>query len=167
MTVRLCTPADTEALLSLFEEARKTIAALGIDQWQKGYPSREAVEEDLRAKRSYLLEQDGDLCGTIVFLTGGEPTYDKIYEGAWHGDENYVALHRVAVAVKHRGTGIAEALISFVSDKAKAEGYSSLRIDTHKGNKVMRRMLEKNGFSPCGTIYLLNGDERIAYDKIL
>lgn len=167
MTVRLCTSADTEALLALFDEARKTIATLGIDQWQKGYPSREAVEEDLKAERSYLLERDGDLCGTFVFLTDGEPTYDKIYDGAWHGDENYVALHRVAVAVKHRGTGVAETIISFAREKAKAMGFSSLRIDTHKGNKVMRRMLEKNGFIPCGTIYLINGDERIAYDKIL
>ena len=167
MTVRLCTPADTEALLALFDEARRTIAALGIDQWQKGYPSREVVEEDLKAERSYLLERDGDLCGTFVFLTGGEPTYNNIYEGAWHGDEGYAALHRVAVAVRHRGTGVAEAMVCFAEEKARAMGFSSLRIDTHKGNKVMRRMLEKNGFVPCGTIYLLNGDERIAYDKIL
>jgi hypothetical protein len=31
----------------------------------------------------------------------------------------------------------------------------------------MRRMLEKNGFVHCGTIYLENGDERVAYEKMI
>ena len=46
-------------------------------------------------------------------------------------------------------------------------GKSSLRIDTHEGNVVMRRMLEKQGFMPCGTILLQNGDPRVAYEKVL
>ena len=31
----------------------------------------------------------------------------------------------------------------------------------------MRRMLEKHGFVHCGTIYLQNGDPRVAYEKVL
>jgi hypothetical protein len=31
----------------------------------------------------------------------------------------------------------------------------------------MRRMLEKHGFVYCGIIYLQNGDERVAYEKLL
>jgi RimJ/RimL family protein N-acetyltransferase len=40
-----------------------------------------------------------------------------------------------------------------------------LRIDTHKGNTVMRKMLEKHGFSHCGTIFLHSGESRVAYEK--
>ncbi len=43
MNIRKAEPADTEALLALFAEARGTIAALGIDQWQDGYPDRGTV----------------------------------------------------------------------------------------------------------------------------
>jgi hypothetical protein len=40
-----------------------------------------------------------------------------------------------------------------------------LRIATHEGNVVMRRMLEKHGFELCGVIYLENGDPRVAYER--
>ena len=46
-------------------------------------------------------------------------------------------------------------------------GKKSLRIDTHEGNVVMRKMLEKHSFVHCGTIYLENGDARVAYEKML
>jgi RimJ/RimL family protein N-acetyltransferase len=57
--------------------------------------------------------------------------------------------------------------MAFASDYAKKPGKNSLRIDTHEGNVVMRRMLEKQGFTHCGTIYLANGDKRVAYEKVL
>ena len=37
----------------------------------------------------------------------------------------------------------------------------NIRIDTHRDNKPMRHLLEKYGFTYCGIIYLLNGDERL------
>ena len=114
-----------------------------------------------------MAQREGEVCGTFVLLTDGEPTYDKIYDGAWRTDGDYVAIHRVAIAVKHRGQGIAETIMRFAAAFAKERGLCSLRIDTHYGNVVMRRMLEKNGFLPCGTILLLNGDKRIAYEKIV
>ena len=167
MIIRRSQTEDLNRLMPIFEEARKTIAALGIDQWQNGYPSREVIEDDIRKGISYLVEIDGEICGTFVLLSDGEPTYDKIYECNWHSDEGYIAIHRVAIAVKHRGRGIAEQIMHFAADFAKNKGLNALRIDTHRGNAVMRRMLEKNGFVYCGIIYLNNGDERVAYDKTL
>ena len=46
MEIIKATASHAEAMLELFSEARATIAALGIDQWQNGYPSHEVVEED-------------------------------------------------------------------------------------------------------------------------
>ena len=42
---------------------------------------------------------------------------------------------------------------------------NNLRIDTHKDNKVMQHLLEKEGFTKCGIIYLKDGNPRIAYQK--
>ena len=50
--------SHAEAMLELFSEARVTIAALGIDQWQNGYPSRAVVEEDLALARAYAVTED-------------------------------------------------------------------------------------------------------------
>ena len=41
----------------------------------------------------------------------------------------------------------------------------NLRIDTHRDNVIMRHVIEHYGFTYCGIIYLLNGDERLAYQK--
>ena len=46
MTVRPVKPEEAEAVAALFDEARETIAVLGIDQWQDGYPDRQIAEED-------------------------------------------------------------------------------------------------------------------------
>lgn len=43
----------------------------------------------------------------------------------------------------------------------------SIRVDTHRDNISMQKMLLKNGFKYCGIIYLKDGSERLAYDKLL
>ena len=50
--------------------------------------------------------------------------------------------------------------------KRQELGYSSIKIDTHKENFVMRGLLEKNGFEYCGIILLEDGAERVAYEKL-
>lgn len=165
MDIRLSQPKDLPALLELFEEARKTIAALGIDQWQDGYPSEAVVQEDIENHRSYVVEKSGVLQGTFV-LVEQEPDYDKIYEGQWQ-EKAYIAIHRVAVSVVSRGTGITDAIIRYASAHAQNLGRPSLRIDTHRGNVPMRRMLEKQGFQHRGQIFLQDGSPRVAYEKSL
>jgi len=169
MNIRETNHTDVEALMPIFDEARRTIATLGIDQWQNGYPTREVIESDIKKRQSYCVETDGVICATFAVLIDGEPTYDRIYKGAWltGDDRDYLAIHRVAIMVAMRGQGIAPMIIEHVVDHARAMGRRSIRIDTHRGNVVMRRMLEKNGFVYCGIIYLENGDERVAYEKIV
>ena len=170
MIIRKTTMSDIGEVMPIFEEARKTIAALGIDQWQNGYPSEDVIIADIELGQSYVSEIDGKICGSFAMLENGEPTYDKIYEGHWlTGDDSrdYIAIHRVAISVSSRGSGLSGKIIGFAADFAKEKGRVSLRIDTHRGNAVMRRMLEKNGFQYCGIIYLESGDERVAYEKTL
>ena len=170
MLIRKTTRSDIASLMPIFDEARRTISALGIDQWQNGYPSENVISADVEKNQSYLCETEGRACGTFAMLTDGEPTYDKIYEGHWlTGDDSsdYIAIHRVAISVSSRGSGLSGKIIGYAADFAKEKSRKSLRIDTHRGNAVMRRMLEKNGFVFCGVIYLENGDERVAYEKII
>ena len=160
---------DISALMKIFDEARQTIAALGIDQWQNGYPNTEVIEEDIAKGRSYAV-REGEVCGTFAVILDGEPTYDKIYDGHWLTGDNftdYMAIHRVAISVSSRGKGISTQIINFASALAQENNRKSLRIDTHEGNVVMRRMLEKHGFVYCGIIYLESGESRVAYEKII
>lgn len=163
MTIRLAHFNDLPALMAIFGEAQRTIAQLGIDQWQNGYPSEEVIVQDIANGRSYAVEQGSDIVGTFV-LVDTEPAYERIYDGQW-SSEGYLAMHRVAVKVAFRGTGVADAMIQYAVQQARSKGCDALRIDTHQGNLPMRRMLEKQGFHYCGRILLADGAPRLAYEK--
>lgn len=174
MEIRPTTPAQLEAVMAIIEEARATIAALGIDQWQKGTPNLAMLREDVSLGRSYVVLVGGRVVGTFALITEGEPTYAVVEQGSWSipdvtttGEWSYLALHRVAVAVAYRGTGVSTAILAFAEATACAMGRAALRIDTHEGNLVMRRMLEKHGFVSRGVIYLENRDPRIAYERLV
>ncbi len=170
INIRKTDIGDIDYVMPIFDEARRTIATLGIDQWQNGYPNVEVIKLDIEKGGSYVVEKNSVIGASFAVVSDGEPTYDKIYLGEWKsGNENrsYLAIHRVAISVKLRGQGIASAMIEFCADMAKRQGRNSLRIDTHRGNVVMRRMLEKNGFEFCGVIYLQSGEERVAYEKLI
>ena len=171
MEIRKTTTADEEALEALFCEARATIAQLGIDQWQNGYPNPEVLSVDMEKEQSYVVTAEKKVVATFAMLTEGEPTYDVIFGGAWRISDaartDYIALHRVAIAVACRGQGISTQIIRYAEACARALDRRSIRIDTHEGNLPMRRMLEKHGFTHCGTILLENGDPRVAYEYLI
>ena len=175
MQIRHTTIHDLDAVMTIIEEARRTIAALGIDQWQNGSPNRGMISEDVALEQGRcVVGDDGRIVGTFALIFDGEPTYDRIVDGAWltadldeTGKPAYLAIHRVAISVANRGSGISTAIIRYAADTARAGGFRSLRIDTHRGNVVMRRMLEKHGFTQCGTIFLQNGDPRVGYELVL
>ncbi len=166
--IRKSNKDDLPMLMPIFDEARGTIAKLGINQWQDGYPHEKVITDDIKNERSYLVEIDDTVCGTFALFDNGEPTYDRIYNGSWltgNSKDGYTAIHRVAISVSKRGTGISTAIIAYAEEHAKKLGKKSIRIDTHEGNIVMRKMLEKHGLTYCGVIYLENGDPRVAYEK--
>ncbi len=164
--IRPSTKQDLDIIMCILGEARETIGRLGIDQWQYGYPTRDILKEDVIHGRSYVVEDEDGICAVFSLIEDGEPTYRKIYSGQWLCDGRpYLALHRIAIQVKKRGSGIAGQIISFIADKARVENYATIRVDTHHGNIPMRKMLEKNGFLYTGIIYLTDGEERVAYEK--
>lgn len=155
------------AMMAIVAQAQAYLAAQGIDQWQDGYPGEDVLREDIDAARGYVLVEDDAVCAIATIDFGGEPTYDVIYDGAWNTQTPYACLHRVAVDAALRGKGAADALVAAAEAVVRARGLSGVRVDTHRQNVVMQRMLARNGYRSCGVIYLESGAERIALDKIL
>lgn len=160
--------SDLDRVMELFSRARGTMALLGIDQWQDGYPQRELIMGDIEKGISHVEVCDGRIIGTVVLLLEDEPDYAKIYDGRWQTDGNYLTIHRITVEPESRGTGAAAEIFAYAERTARKHGLTSIRVDTHRGNLPMRRALEKNGFTHCGSIYLgVNGHHRVAYEKVL
>ena len=170
MQFRKTTEADLARVAEIFDGARETMHAQGIDQWTDGYPAVSDIRADIADGISYVLcADDGRIVATCAVLLFGEDTYTDIRGGAWltesSDDANavYVAVHRVATDTDCRGRGLASRLLSEAAVIGRREGKISLRIDTHRDNVIMHHILQKYGFQRCGVIYLANGDARDAY----
>ena len=157
MELRKVLPEEYPQALALYAWARAFMKANGNPQWGDRNPTAESVLEDISLGRSYGALMDGELVGILALLPDGEPTYREIL-GAWHHDLPYGTIHRVAA---RPGYGAAHALIAFAAQK-----FPYLRIDTHRQNEPMRHRLRAEGFQYCGIIHLLNGEERLAYDRL-
>jgi RimJ/RimL family protein N-acetyltransferase len=63
--------------------------------------------------------------------------------------------------------GVSSVIIKNIAATCLDRGVNSIRVDTHKENKSMQKLLKKNGFTYCGIIYLVDGNERAAFEKLL
>lgn len=157
---------DIPMMMEIIKQAQNYFKSKDIDQWQDGYPNEENLREDIIQGESYVMLLDDKIVATAVISFRGESTYNEIYRGNWLSDREYAVVHRVAVNDGYKGQGLSHKIIEFSQKKCKELGYSSIKIDTHKDNFVMRSLLEKNGFKYCGIILLEDGAERVAYEKL-
>lgn len=151
---------DMPALRRIYAAARRFMRETGNpNQWGEDRPEEQLLIQDIALRRLYVCEEQGRPCASFAFIPGEDPTYKVIYEGAWLNREPYAVLHRVASdGACH---GMLEKMLTFCR-----QGGTDLRIDTHRENRVMQHLLEKNGFKRCGIIHLLDGDERLAYQWV-
>lgn len=168
MIIRNANSGDLSRILEIYGAAKQSLRAMGVDQWQDGYPDAAAALADIQSGTGRVLDENGLLLATAAVYVGHEPTYDSIYKGKWQTEaQTYGIIHRIAVAPEGRNKGAASRLIAFCAEIADAAGIPSLRCDTHPDNAAMRRTLEKNGYTLCGIIYLADGSIRLGYERIL
>ena len=170
MEIIAARPEQVDAMMAITDQAKANMAAMGIDQWQAGYPNRAVWEADVAAGAAYVVLDEGRVAGMFCYGTEPEAAYDTL-DGPWLTEGPYATIHRCAVDADLRGRGIIGELFAFACDKAAADGMVSVRIDTHADNAPMRRAVEKGGFTFCGGITLTEGPEagapRIAFAKVL
>lgn len=167
MKMRKSTDNDIDGIMRIIHDAQQLLASQGSDQWQDGYPDVARMQLDIDQNESYVVEdENGNLMATTMFTFGGEATYEKI-DGAWltTGEVKYGVIHRLAVSAIHRQKGLAKFILHQCEEMLKVREFDSLRIDTHRKNEGMQRMLKNAGYQYCGIIYLQSGGERLAFEK--
>lgn len=168
MKIRKITADELPDVAALYEDAKAALRAQGVDQWQDGYPNIETAGQDFENGTGYVLEDNGKIIASACLAFGREPTYEKIHFGAWKADpEEYGFLHRIAVSSDAKGKGAAGLMFDELKRMARQRGITVIRGDTHRDNKPMQRVMEKNGLTYCGVIYLEDGDERLAYELVM
>ncbi len=160
MNVRKATPEDLPRMGEVYACAREAMKRSGNPrQWGDTRPSPEAVAEDVARGNSYVLEAGGRICGVFAFVLGDDPTYAVIEGGAWKSAAPYGTIHRLASDGTERG--VFRACLDHCAGICP-----HIRIDTHRDNRIMQRLLAECGFARCGIIYVDDGTPRIAYERL-
>lgn len=160
MEIRKTRIEELDQVMEVYAHARKFMAEHNNpNQWKNNKPSREQIESDILAGKHYVCTEEDKIAAVFYFANENDPTYAKIYDGEWLNDLEYSVVHRIAASGLVKGAG------SFCMNWASAQS-NNLKIDTHADNYVMQNMLKKCGFTPCGTIYLEDGEARIGFQKV-
>ena len=159
-TIRKSTLADLPTILNLRDQAREIMRSYGNTfQWPDGYPRDDMFLKDIELGGSHvMINEGGNIVGTFALIPGPDIAYQVIYDGQWLNDEPYYVIHRIASTPDSHG--ILDALLDYCEALSP-----NIRIDTHKDNVIMINGLKKRGYQYCGIIHLLNGDERLAFQK--
>ncbi len=160
MEIRKTRIDELDKVMEIYKRARKFMAEHeNPNQWGNNKPSGEQVKQDILSGKSYVCVENGEPVAVFYYAHEADPAYQQIYEGQWLNGEEYAVVHRIASAGSVKGAG------SFCMQWACSHS-SNVKIDTHKDNYVMQNMLKKCGFVHCGTIYLEDGEKRLAFQKV-
>ena len=159
--VRSARLSDLADIMLVVDAGRRIMRCAGnVHQWGEGYPSETVITADMEKHGAYVIEENGKVEAYFAFLPSPEPTYSTIYDGEWIDDKQpYHVIHRIA-SYPH-----VHDIFSSIMDYCFSQD-TNIRIDTHRDNHIMQHNILKHGFTYCGIIHLLSGDERLAYQKI-
>ena len=159
MEIKMTVQSDLEGVLRIYESARQYMLDHGNpDQWKEGYPDEKTILMDIENSHHYTIVKGDRLSGCFAFMEEDDPSYQKIVKGKWLDSNPYGVIHRIAV-IEH-GKGIGSICIDWCLSRCR-----NIRIDTHKDNIPMQRLLNKKRFKYCGVIYNQWGDERLAFQS--
>jgi RimJ/RimL family protein N-acetyltransferase len=167
--MQLSTSDDIPKIMTIIKDAKAYLASQKIEQWQKGYPNTEQIENDIKNRESYIVVNDKEqVIATAMFTSNREPTY-KIIDGNWRMDESnaYGVIHRMAIKKEFRKFGLATFMFHEFHLQLLENNIQSLKIDTHEENIGMQSLIKKLGYQYCGIIYTGYGDKRLAFEKII
>ncbi|WP_066870802.1 GNAT family N-acetyltransferase [Clostridium mediterraneense] len=167
MEFRKSIEADIDRIMIIIKQAQNYFKENNIDQWQNNYPNAETIRNDIKNNDSYVLIKDGEIVATTALSFDGDSNYDHIYDGSWLSNNKFAVIHRIAVDNKYKGLGLSSEIIKKAEKMCLEREVHSIKVDTHKDNLSMQKLLKKNNFKYCGVIYVSDGTARVAFEKLL
>ena len=171
LSFRPANEADMGDILRIVGDARASLKKHGVDQWQGPYPDERAFLFDMERGECFVVCHGEEVAGFFTLSTREEKCYGEITDGKWTADMPYCVLHRAAVAAGYRGGELAEYMMKCVEKQAETYGLRCIRVDTHRKNKVMQRLLRGSGYRYRGNVQVLvepgHDSARQAFEKLL
>lgn len=149
--IRKASLKDLNEIKKLTEACAEALQQQKIYQWNKDYPGREKLENDIKREELFVYEYKNRIIAIIVLT----PKMDKVYQNiSWLTEtENNLYVHRLATHPDFWGQGYAREMMDFAEDFAKTGNFISIRLDTFSQNKRNQKFYEARGYQRLGDVY--------------
>jgi len=149
-----------------YAEVTSELRKKGIDQWDRFYPNRFVMKNDLKNGTLFGMKAENHLIGAIVLDTNESKQYLKIQWGDYTGRP--LIIHRLAVHPFHQGKGLGKKLLNFAEEYALEKGHTSIRMDVYSQNPEAVGMYERAGYQLRGSImFPLRKVPYLCFEKII
>lgn len=156
---------DLPEILLLYKAVVQNMISSGINQWSDEYPNREVLYEDIAKSELVVATFDKKIVSAFVVNEFADEDY---YKAAWqYPDLRWCVVHRLCVSPHYHRQGIATAVMQYVEESAKLQGYESIHLDTFSGNPKALSLYHKLSFVDVGEVYWTRGRFIIMEKKLI
>lgn len=167
MWIRKALAEDVAAIENSYNELLDHEQLCGnCTNWVKGvYPTRAVPERHIPLGDMYVLEEEGQICASMVLNGEQAQAYGQIPWKYAAGAEEVMVIHTLCVPPSRAGRGYGGAMLHFALEEARKRGCRVMRLDTFWKNEPAKAMYLKNGFSIAGYADVLH--EGLIYEKLV
>lgn len=120
--------------------------------WKAGvYPTRETAKKSCQDGSLYVLEQNGEICASIILNQLQPKEYENIHWKYPAQPDRVLIIHLLCVRPSKAGQGIGKKLIQFAIEEGKRKNCTTVRLDTGAQNIPAATLYKKLGFELAGT----------------
>lgn len=166
MKLRKSSLDDIDLLSKMAEDAKLFMKKNNLKQWDENYPCNiDFIEQSNEGVGYCILSDDDEIVGYFSLKFGTEKNYLKTYKDNFKYTGPYATIHTAMMSKDFRGKGFSKYIFKFSEKLALDNGTKYLRIDTHKDNIPMRKIIENSGFTYSAIIKVDDGTDRLAFEK--
>lgn len=119
--------------------------------WKLGvYPTRAVAEEGVAKGELYVLEEEGELCASMLLNSVQLDAYVTIPWAYPASPEKVLVIHTLCVPPSQSGRGLGTRMVRFAMEEAARRGCDVLRLDTWEHNGPAAGLYRRLGFRYAG-----------------
>jgi GNAT superfamily N-acetyltransferase len=151
--IRPATMADMPSIIGLISESAEWLQTeKKSDQWQRPWPDEagrdQRIRRGIKVGRTWMVESDGELVGTVSCGRGGNKKLWKQRER----NQSAVYVSRLVVIRRHSGKAIGASLIDWAGQRGvRIWGAVWIRIDVWTTNRALHHFYQSQGFAHVRT----------------
>jgi GNAT superfamily N-acetyltransferase len=145
---------EAPRIMAIIKDAVTNMERVGVQQWNDSYPTLTFIEEDIKTQTGYVMADENGIAAYVCVSEDQPKEYKDI---VWEDTQGKCCvIHRLVVAPERQGQGIAKLLIQAYERQAKADGYTSIRLDTYSKNPISMRLYPSMGYILKGEVHFFH-----------